>query len=73
MKECSVQKMSSKELLFRIKQLALKEKSIHSQILNHLAEIQSRRLHLKMGFSSLFEYVVQELGYNEGLTGEYKP
>ena len=66
MQKGSIQKMSSKELLSHTKQLALKEKEIHAQILHYLAEIQSRKLHLKMGFSSLFEYVVQELGYSEG-------
>ena len=62
----TIQKMSHKELLSQTKSLVLKERSLHTQILQHLSEIKSRQLHLKMGFSSLFEYAVKELGYSEG-------
>ena len=62
----NIQKMSHKELLSQTKSLVLKERSLHTQILQHLSEIKSRQLHLKMGFSSLFEYAVKELGYSEG-------
>ena len=34
-------------------------------MLQHLQEIESRKLYLKRGFSSLFEYTVKELGYSE--------
>ena len=62
----NIQKISHKELLSQTKFLVLKERSLHTQILRHLSEIKSRQLHLKMGFSSLFEYAVKELGYSEG-------
>ena len=62
----NIQKVSHKELLSQTKFLVLKERSLHTQILRHLSEIKSRQLHLKMGFSSLFEYAVKELGYSEG-------
>ena len=62
----NIQKISHKELLSQTKFLVLKERSLHTQILQHLSEIKSRQLHLKMGFSSLFEYAVKELGYSEG-------
>ena len=62
----NIQKISHKELLSQTKSLVLKERSLHTQILQHLSEIKSRQLHLKMGFSSLFEYAVKELGYSEG-------
>ena len=32
----------------------------------HLREINSRKLYFEMGFSSLFDYAVRELGYSEG-------
>lgn len=35
-------------------------------MLHHLAEINSRKLYLEQGFSSLFDYAVRELGYSEG-------
>ena len=32
-------------------------------VLDHLREIEARRLHLTRGYGSLFDYVVHELGY----------
>ena len=58
--------ISNKELLSQIKFLVQKERHIHIQVLHHLREIQSRKLYLKLGFSSLFDYTVKELGYSEG-------
>ena len=34
-------------------------------MLDHLREIDARRLHLRRGYSSLFDYAVRELGYTE--------
>ena len=59
-------KLQNKELLSRTKQLVQKERNRHIQILYHLGEIESRKLYLGLGFSSLFDYVVKELGYSEG-------
>ena len=42
-----------------------KERQINIQVLQHLQEIEKRKLYLKRGFSSLFEYAVKELGYSE--------
>ena len=61
-----IKKMSHTELLSQTKSLVLKERSLHIRILRHLLEIKSRKLHLKMGFPSLFAYAVKELGYSEG-------
>jgi hypothetical protein len=36
-----------------------------SEILQHLAEIESRRIHLRRGFGSLFVYCVERLGFSE--------
>jgi len=32
----------------------------------HLAEFEDRKLHLKQGYSSLFDYCVRKLGYSDG-------
>ena len=61
-----IKQLSNKELLFQTKFLVQKERDIHIQVLHHLAEIDSRKLYFKQGFSSLFNYVVRELGYSEG-------
>ena len=34
-------------------------------VIDHLREIQKRRLYLRRGFSSLFDYAVRELGYSD--------
>ena len=58
--------LNNQELLSRTKILVQKERDIHIQVLHHLAEINSRKLYLEQGFSSLFDYAVRELGYSEG-------
>ena len=61
---------SDSELLQATKRLAFEEKRIGIEVLHHLREIDSRRLFASLGFSSLFEYCTQELGYSEG--GAYR-
>ena len=62
----TIKQLSNKELLSQTKLLVQKERSIHIQVLRHLAEIDSRKLFFKQGFFSLFDYAVRELGYSEG-------
>ena len=62
----TIKQLSNKELLSRTKLLIQKERNIYIQVLHHLAEIDSRKLFFKQGFSSLFDYAVRELGYSEG-------
>ena len=62
----TIKQLSNKELLFQTKFLVQKERSVHIQVLRHLAEIDSRKLFFKQGFFSLFDYAVRELGYSEG-------
>ena len=57
--------MSNDQLLLQTKNLVQKERQINIQVLQHLQEIEKRKLYLKRGFSSLFEYAVKELGYSE--------
>ena len=61
-----IKQLSNEKLLSQIKLLVQKERDIHIHILHHLAEINSRKLYFKQGFSSLFDYAVRELGYSEG-------
>ena len=57
--------MTDDQLLSQTKNLVQKERQINILVLQHLQEIESRKLYLKRGFSSLFEYTVKELGYSE--------
>ena len=53
-------------LLAHTRSLVLHEQALQLAVLDHLREIHTRHLHLRLGFSSLFDYAVRELGYSEG-------
>lgn len=54
------------ELDQRIKNLAEKERHLLHDILLTIQEIDCRRTFLELGFASLFEYLVNGVGYSEG-------
>lgn len=62
----NLKNISNDNLLLNIKKLSSEERKITTEILHHLKEIETRKLHLKLGYSSLYEYSVKELGYSEG-------
>ena len=43
-------------LLAHTRSLVLHEQALQLAVLDHLREIQARHLHLRLGFSSLFDY-----------------
>ena len=47
------------------KELSRIEHHLEVVVIDHLREIQKRRLYLRRGFSSLFDYAVRELGYSD--------
>ena len=54
------------ELLLIVKAKADAERNLTLDVIDLFREIQSRRLHLKRGFSSLHEFCVRELKYSDG-------
>jgi 5-methylcytosine-specific restriction endonuclease McrA len=52
------------QLQLDIKNLVQNERSLLTQILYHLKEIEARKLFSSFGYSSLFEYACQELKYS---------
>ena len=52
-------------LLERTVMLARHEQALQLCVLDHLREIDARRLYLRLGYSSLFDYTVRELHYTE--------
>jgi hypothetical protein len=56
---------SNQTLLNNTKRIANDERRLTTEMLHHLKEIENRKLHLEMGFSSLFEYCLRELKYSE--------
>lgn len=59
-------KLKDSELLSAIKVLVHDERDLLVKILQHLREIERRRLYSDLGYSSLYDYAVLELGYSEG-------
>ena len=53
-------------LLAQTRNLARHEQALQILVLDHLREIEARALHLRRGYSSLFDYAVRELGYSDG-------
>lgn len=52
-------------LLKDTKILASEYREVTAKLLHHLREIENRKLYSELGYSSLFNYVVQELGFDE--------
>ncbi len=61
----TVSALSDDRLLARTKELSCVEHQLEVVVIDHLREIQKRRLFLRRGFSSLFDYAVRELGYSD--------
>ena len=65
----TVSALSDRELLRQTRDMARLERHLQATIIDHLTEIDARRLHLHRGYSSLFDYAVRELGYSDGAAG----
>ena len=61
----TVSALSDQRLLERIKDLSGLEHELEVVVIDHLRELHRRRLYLTLGFSSLFDYAVRELGYSD--------
>lgn len=59
------QNTSDGELISKTKGLVAEERRLTARVLEHLEEIERRRLHFEMGFSSMFKFCLEELGYSE--------
>jgi 5-methylcytosine-specific restriction endonuclease McrA len=57
--------LSNSDLLTKTRALVSEERRLTALVLNHLQEVERRRLHLELGFSSLFDFCQRELGYSE--------
>ncbi len=58
--------LTSDQLLSETKIIVSEERRITAKLIEHLGEINQRLLFLKLGYSSLFEFVTKELGLSEG-------
>jgi len=57
--------LSNEELMARLESLIEVERGVGAQIVAHLCEVEARRLHLDLGYSSLYTYCVERLGLSE--------
>src|SRR5690606_12719200 len=64
--EVDFRKQKNPDLLRILKQSVSDERKITTKILHALCEIEKRMLHAEMGYPSLYEFCVKELGYSEG-------
>lgn len=58
--------LTDKQLLIDTKFLADEGRKNTAKILHHIKEIDARKLYTELGYTSLFSYVVEELGFSEG-------
>ena len=58
--------LSDDQLLAQTGTLAQLDRQLQVFVIDHLLEIETRMLHLRRGFSSLFDYVTRGLGYSDG-------
>ena len=58
-------KMKNEELLTAVRTLVKEERRVTRAILEHINEVERRRLFAELGFSSVFDWLVRDLGYSE--------
>ncbi len=59
----NLKSLSDHELLSSTRETVQRERELTGLVLDHLREIEARKLFAKLGFGSLFEYCVVELRY----------
>jgi hypothetical protein len=69
MSRVRVSGLSDRELLARVKVLVSQERATTLEILVHLIEVERRKLHLSLGYPSMFEYCTRHLGYSSSAAG----
>ena len=61
--------LSDRALLRATSTLVRHERHLQGAVIDHLGEIEARRLFLRRSCSSLFDYAVRELGYSDAAAG----
>ena len=56
--------LSDRELLSRVKELVFRERAVTLEVLVHLIEVERRKLHLGLGYASMFDYCTRHFGYS---------
>jgi hypothetical protein len=61
-----IKKLGDQQLLAKTDKLVSEERRITLEILQHLREIEVRRLYVDLKFDSMYKYCIQRLKYSEG-------
>ena len=56
---------SNQEVLSKTKRLVAEERKLTVEILHLLREVEKRQIYLEIGYGSLFDFAVKDLGYDE--------
>ncbi|MBI4224272.1 MAG: hypothetical protein HY609_05010, partial [Deltaproteobacteria bacterium] len=61
----TIKNKSNEMLVADLKQMVAEERRLLIEVLHHLQEVEDRRLYLERGYSTLFAFATEELGYSE--------
>jgi hypothetical protein len=59
-------RLSNQELLESLTMQVRKERELTASIIDLIREVSARRLYLEFGYTSMFEFLVKQMGYSEG-------
>jgi hypothetical protein len=57
--------LCNKDVLKGVREIHSLERKVQAEYIAYLVEIERRELHLELGYSSMFRFVVEELGHSE--------
>src|SRR5262245_58179291 len=60
-----IEEIGDAELLVRVKELCGRERAATAEVIEHLAEVSARKLHLAQAFSSMHVYCMEVLHLSE--------
>ena len=58
--------LNDDELNSKLRTIAAEERMLTQIAVEHIAEVDIRKLYLKLGYPSMYEYLISEIGYSEG-------
>ncbi len=65
----NLETLNDRDLITETERIAQAERAFTIQLLHHLNEISRRKLHLDLGFPSLFDYCTKKLKYSSSAAG----
>lgn len=66
-----LKKRTDESLIASTKTLVAKQSQLTAELLAHIAEVEARKLHVKLAYPSMFQFCVDALGLSEPMTYKY--